>query len=190
MGRSYVDWRLTRTVRGQYLQSPNRVGNDASVPAWRRIPAGTVSNTAVVAEAGTHVPAALPWVVFACEGRHYGLPLEHVSEIITPRPFTRLPGAGREVCGLVGIRGRVVTVFDLGAILGLRSAASFPDHRLLLLELGVRRVGAAVEEVVDIAPARIERTAGEAGVIGTGYVSDATFTALDPQSLLRRLLPV
>lgn len=148
-----------------------------------------MSNSAVVAEAGTHVPAALPWVVFSCEGRQYGVPLECVSEIITPRPFTRLPGAGPEVCGLAGVRGRVVTVFDLGAVLGLRCAATFPDHRLLLLDLGLRRIGAAVEEVVDIAPARVEREAGAAGVVGTGYMTDAEFTALDPHMLLGRLLP-
>jgi chemotaxis signal transduction protein len=149
----------------------------------------SVSNSAVVAEAGTHVPAALPWVVFSCEGRQYGVPLECVSEIITPRPFTRLPGAGPEVCGLAGVRGRVVTVFDLGAVLGLRRAATFPDHRLLLMDLGLRRIGGAVEDVVDIAPARVEREAGAAGVVGTGYMTDAEFTALDPHMLLGRLLP-
>jgi purine-binding chemotaxis protein CheW len=148
-----------------------------------------VSNTAVVAEAGTNVPVSLPWVVFTCADARYGVPLECVSEIITPRPFTRLPGAGREVCGLVGVRGRVITVFDLGAVLGLRSAISLPDHRLLLLDLDTRRVGAAVEDVVDIAPARLEREDGAAGVVGTAHMADATFTALDPRLLLRRLMP-
>ncbi|HEX6134536.1 MAG TPA: chemotaxis protein CheW [Longimicrobiales bacterium] len=148
-----------------------------------------MSKTAVVAEAGTHAPAVLPWVVFSCEDRRYGVPLDGVSEIITPRPFTRLPGAGREVCGLVGVRGRVITVFDLGAVLGLRSAASLPDHRLLLLELGARLVGAVVEDVVDIAPARIDRAGSTPGVLGTGHLADTAFTALDPQSLLGRLLP-
>ncbi|HEX6308793.1 MAG TPA: chemotaxis protein CheW [Longimicrobiales bacterium] len=148
-----------------------------------------MSKTAVVAEAGTHVPAGLPWVVFSCEDRRYGVPLDCVSEIVTPRPFTRLPGAGREVCGLVGLHGRVITVFDLGAVLGLRSAASLPDHRLLLLELGARRVGAVVEDVVDIAPARIDARADAPGVVGTGHMADTAFTALDPRSLLGRLLP-
>lgn len=148
-----------------------------------------MSNIAVVAEAGTHVPAALPWVVFSCEGKRYGVPLERVGEIIAPRPFTRLPGAGPEVCGLVGVRGRLVTVFDMGAVLGLRSAASLPDHRLLLMDLGARRIGAVVEDVIDIAPAQIESGEGAAGVVGRGRMQDADFTALDPQVLLGRLLP-
>jgi purine-binding chemotaxis protein CheW len=148
-----------------------------------------VSNIAAVAEAGTHVPAALPWVVFSCDGKRYGVPLERVGEIIAPRPFTRLPGAGPEVCGLVGVRGRLVTVFDMGAVLGLRSAASLPDHRLLLMDLGARRIGAVVEDVIDIAPAQIEGAEGAAGVVGRGRMQDADFTALDPQVLLGRLLP-
>lgn len=148
-----------------------------------------MSNIAAVAEAGTHAPAAPPWVVFSCDGRRYGVPLDCVREIIAPRPFTRLPGAGPEVCGLAGVRGRVVTVFDMGAVLGLRSAATLPDHRLLLMDLGARRIGGVVEDVVDIAPAQIEIEDGAAGVVGRGQMQDAGFTALDPQVLLGRLLP-
>lgn len=148
-----------------------------------------MSNIAAVAEAGTHVPTALPWVVFSCDGRRFGVPLERVGEIIASRPFTRLPGAGSEVCGLVGVRGRLVTVFDMGAVLGLRSAATLPDHRLLLMDLGQRRIGAVVEDVIDIAPAHIEREEDEPGVVGKGRMQDAEFTALDPQVLLGRLLP-
>lgn len=149
-----------------------------------------VSNTALAAEAGTHAPPATAWVVFLCGQTRFGVPLERVSEIVPPRPFTRLPGTGPEVCGLVALRGRVVTVFDLGAILGLRGAATLPDHRLLLLQLGARRVGAAVEDVLDIAPARVETQQGQPGILGIGYTEDVTFTALDPVALLERLLPV
>lgn len=187
MGRLYFTWRLTPGAAGQYLHGPIRVGYDAV--ERRRIPVGIVSKAAVVAEAGTHVPAAMPWVVFSCEDRRFGVPLECVSEIIAPRPFTRLPGAGPEICGLVGVRGRVLTVLDLGVVLGLRSAATLPDHRLLLVELGARRIGAAVEEVVDIAPARVEQEGGRTGVLGTGYLMEAAFTALDPHALLQGLLP-
>jgi purine-binding chemotaxis protein CheW len=148
-----------------------------------------VSKTAVAAEAGTHAPAATPWVVFECASTRYGVPLDEVTEIVPPRPFTRLPGTGPAVCGLVALRGHVITVFDLGVILGLRGAASLPDHRLLLFQLGARRIGAAVEDVVDIAPARLEASPGPGGVIGTGRTDEMTFIALDPRTLLERLLP-
>jgi chemotaxis signal transduction protein len=110
--------------------------------------------------------------------------LDCVVEIIPPRPFTRLPGAGADVCGLVGVGGRVVTVFDLGVVLGLGRAADDADHRLLLLELGRRRLGAAVEDIVTIAPARIDAHDVDGAVVGTGHMPDLEFTALDPRTLL------
>jgi purine-binding chemotaxis protein CheW len=189
VGGIHDSWRLTPAAGGQYLQAPDRVVitrvRRTGVASQRE----SVSNIAVVAEAGTHAPAALPWVVFSCDGGRYGVLLDRVCEILAPRPFTRLPGAGPEVCGLVGVRGRVVTVFDMGAVLGLRSAAPLPDHRMLLMDLGPRRIGAVVEDIVDIAPAHVEPEAGEAGIVGRGRMQDAEFTALDPHVLLGRLLP-
>lgn len=151
-----------------------------------------VSKTALVSEAGPETPAAAQWVVFTCAGQRFGLPLAHVSEILTPRPFTRLPGAGPEVCGLVGIRGRVVTVLDLGVVLGLRAAGSLPDHRLLLLELGARRVAAAVDDVAAISAAvpepAVPGTGGGTTLRPVARAEDGAFTAVDPAAVLGPLL--
>lgn len=136
------------------------------------------------------MPDASQWVVFRCEGRPFGFPLERVSEIITPRPFTRLPGTGPEVCGLVGIRGRVMTVLDLGVLLGLRPAAAQDDHRLLVLDMKRLRMGVVAEEVVAVVSAQV-LDAGEEGpaVLGTGRSDEGDFTALAPERLLAPLLP-
>jgi purine-binding chemotaxis protein CheW len=56
------------------------------------------------------------WVVFNCGDHRFGLPLDRTREILPPRSCTRLPGCGPEVAGLVGIRGRVLTVFDFGIV--------------------------------------------------------------------------
>jgi purine-binding chemotaxis protein CheW len=155
-----------------------------------------VSRTAVADDAATHAPAAAQWVVFLCNGDRFGILLDRVREIVAPRQFTRVPGAGRNVCGLVGIRGRVVTVVDLGSLLGGRPAAATPDHRLLLLDIEGRRIGAAVEAVVTIAAAGVEALAPASApgsvppeaLLGSGRVEDGEFMALDPAPLLRHLL--
>jgi purine-binding chemotaxis protein CheW len=145
------------------------------------------------ADAASALPTAR-WVMFVCDGQRFGIRLDQVSEIVPPRPFTRLPGAGPAICGLIGLRGRVVTVVDAGTVLGMRASASLPDHRLLLLELGSRRIGLAVEEVTAVAPARLEPPGDELGgrlaraVVGTARVGDAGFVALDPDALLMHLL--
>lgn len=150
------------------------------------------------AEAGIDVPAATQWVVFRCADRRFGVPLARVTEIIAPQPFTRLPGTGREVCGLVGVRGRVVTVLDFGQLLGGRSATAASDHRLLLLDIAGRRLGAAVDEVMEIALASIsprDDTGGDDGIPdgtkpGIGRSDDGEFIAVDPEALTARLLNI
>lgn len=148
---------------------------------------------------GAVAAAASQWVVFACGEHWFGLPLERTREILPPRSITRLPGCGPEVCGLVGIRGRVVTVFDFGVIIGGQSSLLKPDHRLLVLYASGRRVGAVVDEIIAVSreasgilpldgdalrPYDIDRD----DLIGIGALGDHPFLALDPDRILGRLL--
>jgi purine-binding chemotaxis protein CheW len=143
--------------------------------------------------------AASQWVVFACGDSWFGLPLDCTREILSPRPFTRLPGCGPEVCGLVGIRGRVVTVFDFGVVIGGEASAAKPDHRLLVLIVKGRRVAAVVDEIVAVSrevsgvlpldsdalrPYDIDRD----DLVGIGALDDRPFLALNPDRILGRLL--
>jgi chemotaxis signal transduction protein len=155
-----------------------------------------VSTAAADAEAGLDPAIVAPqWVVFSCAGLRLGLALERVREILTPRPFTRLPGTGPEVCGLVGVRSRIVTAFDLGVILGLAPARDVHDHRLLLIEYGDRVPALVTDEVLTVVPAELA-PANDAGpafpdptlVLGIGSFDEDTFVALDPDRLLDRLL--
>jgi purine-binding chemotaxis protein CheW len=143
--------------------------------------------------------AASQWVVFTCEERRFAVPLERVRGIATPQPFTRLPGCGPEVAGLIGLRGRVLTVFDFGVVLAARPAALLPDHRVLLVEDGDRLIGCVVDDVNAVAevvihpPAREEeRLAGVdpegAHVLGTGEHEGEPFVAVDLDMVLGRLL--
>lgn len=154
-------------------------------------------STTAVPEAG-FIRTAPEWVVFGCADRRFALPLGQVQEIVRPRPFTRIPGCGAEVCGLVGFRGRILTAFDLGAALGLRPAAEYPDHRLLLIEWEDRVVAGVVEEVIAVA-----RTYVEDEVDGDGWQilspdagqaamadlhGERTALAVDATELIGRLL--
>ena len=96
------------------------------------------------------------WLIISCSGVRRAIPLHYVREILEPLPYTRLPGCGPEVCGLIGFRGRIVTVFDIGSLLGLRPSRSIPDHRVLLFEDGAEPVAGAVDEVIMVAPTATE----------------------------------
>jgi chemotaxis signal transduction protein len=155
-----------------------------------------VSSSAVEAEVGINLPPAPQWVVFRCADRRLALPLDRVREILTPRPFSRLPGTGPEVCGLVGVRTRIVTAFDLGVILGLSPARDASDHRLLLVEHGERTPALVVEEVLAVAPAELTAVGSYTTpaaldrqlILASGEFEGIPFMALDSDRLLDRLL--
>lgn len=142
-------------------------------------------------------PPARRWIRVVCGERMYAVPLERVREILTPQPLTRLPGCDAEVAGLIGVRGRIVTVLDLGRILGRRPAISLPEHRLLLVDHEERIVGLAVEEASAVldgdlrppVPER-ERLAGVdpegPEVLGFVHVEEDGIVALDLDAVIGR----
>jgi purine-binding chemotaxis protein CheW len=101
---------------------------------------------------GTPVEAAaLERMVLFVVGEHrFGVPIDRIREIIPRRPYTPMPGAEAFVCGLINLRGRIVTVVDLGARLGLAPASLHPDHSIVIVEHRARLVGLAVQDVARI----------------------------------------
>ncbi len=157
------------------------------------------SATALAGEAAVASPAAPDAVLFTCGGHVFALPLTAVREVLDPRPLTRLPGCGPEVAGLANLRGRVITVFDLGGALGLGRSCESADHRLLHLAQDERLAAFAVDRVLGVKSAAVDDLSIDAAalraldierddVIGIGMYDGAPFLLLDPDHLFRRLL--
>lgn len=155
------------------------------------------ANDATTGEPPASSPATR-WVVFSCERHLLGVPVGQVREIVPGRDATRIPGCGEVVAGLVNLRGRVVTVFDLGAALRLRPAAVLPEHLLLVLEREARPAALAVEHVLAVAhtpaPGLAVRAedlraldVAAADVLGVGEWEGRAFVALDAGTLMDRL---
>lgn len=144
--------------------------------------------------------ASLQRIVLLGVGGHwFGVAIGAIREIIPPRPYTPLPGSEPYVCGLINLRGRIVTVVDLGARLGLRAASAGPDHSVVVLEHGGRLVGMAVEEVSRIVRADLENLEMRADLLrslridrsyllGVGETDDRIFVAVDPDEIFRPIL--
>jgi purine-binding chemotaxis protein CheW len=155
-----------------------------------------VSSSALTADEALPAAALPEWVVFSCEDRLFGVPLTQMREVVTPQPLTRLPGCGPEVGGLMGLRGQVVTVFDMGVVLGLRGSLGVADHRILVLDYRATRVAAIAVDCVhgiardeahglpEITDAHVIVDAG----IGVGDFEGKSFTAIDPNRILSQLL--
>jgi chemotaxis signal transduction protein len=145
-------------------------------------------DNSAAAEAGTASPAASQWVVFVCSGRRQAVELARITEILTPRTITRLPGATGAAAGLIGVRSRVITCYDLGVVLGDQAARSHPDYRILLADAGERLLGLIVDEVLAVIALPVERTASSELVIGSVDWDGVPVAALDMDQLLGRAL--
>jgi purine-binding chemotaxis protein CheW len=128
----------------------------------------------------------------------FALPLNAVLEIMPARPYTALPGAGRSVCGLVNVRGRIITVIDLAAHLKLPPASADPDHNVVILEHGQRHIGFAIGEIQRILHVDQDALDSSADALralgfdrdyvqGVGEFEERLFVALDPREILRPL---
>ena len=50
---------------------------------------------------------------FFLKGVYFGIDVQHVQEVIRPQATTRVPLAPPDICGLINLRGQIITVIDL-----------------------------------------------------------------------------
>lgn len=92
-------------------------------------------------------------VVFRAGGTRYGLDIRDVREIKKVPGRTVVRHAPAFVLGVVNLRGRIVTLLDIGRILGMEAPAPVFPLTALFLPDGDELVGLAVDEVQDTVPA-------------------------------------
>ncbi|MDE2065271.1 MAG: chemotaxis protein CheW, partial [Bradyrhizobium sp.] len=63
--------------------------------------------------------AVAEYVTAMIGGQLFGLPISRVQDVFMPERVTRVPLASREIAGVLNLRGRIVTVIDMRARLGL-----------------------------------------------------------------------
>ncbi len=91
-------------------------------------------------------------VIFRVDRERYALPLAAVREVVVPPArFTRVPRAPRAVRGVMNLRGRVVTVVSLAALLELPTADA-GEGRVVLLDRRRPDLGLWVTDVESIEP--------------------------------------
>lgn len=120
----------------------------------------------------------------------YGCDIGSVREIVPYQPATRLPGTKPYVNGLINLRGTIITVMDLGARLEGNGALT-TEGSIIIVEVGDRRLGLVVGEVMDVAPVAVERAPEERGdevVRGLGHLGATVVIVLDVGALVNQVL--
>lgn len=78
----------------------------------------------------------------------YAVPVAHVIEVAALGEVVPVPGARPEVLGVRDVRGHILPVIDLAALLGIPHTG--PADRLLVIADGDRRACLAVDEIIDV----------------------------------------
>jgi purine-binding chemotaxis protein CheW len=91
-------------------------------------------------------------VVFRVASERFALPLSAVREVVLPQPpFARVPRSSDAVRGVMNLRGRVVAVVDLAALMGLTPQPLVPGAgHVLILDQGKRTLGFLIGGVVGV----------------------------------------
>ncbi len=125
-------------------------------------------------------------VLFRAGGERYALPLDSVREVVIPQPpFSRVPRAGAAVRGAMNLRGRVVAVVDLAALVGVgEEALSAGRGQVVILDRDRRALGLLVALVLGVEPlAPLAAEAPGSMVRGVGQVGGGAVTLLDPDAV-------
>ena len=127
-------------------------------------------------------------VVFSLGSEEYALPIGSVHEIIR---FTEPRSVASEVAwirGVIGLRGKIIPIFDLAARLELPATATTEPGKIVILETGGDQVGVMVdevEEVLTVATSQLERvpTASTDTIEAIAKIGDRLVILLNPEGL-------
>jgi len=133
------------------------------------------------------------YVTFTTAGQLFGLPIEHVQDVFTLANITRVPLAGREITGVLNLRGRIVTVIDLANRLQLGAPRDATAHMVIGIERGAESFGILVDRVGEVlsladrdrepAPINLDRTL-DAAATGVFRLDEKILVALDADRML------
>jgi len=89
-------------------------------------------------------------VCFRIGKETFGVDIFAVREIVRVQEITKVPGAPEFVLGVINLRGRVISVVDLGLQLGLDRTEITSSSRILVIQLDGISVGFLVDEATSV----------------------------------------
>jgi purine-binding chemotaxis protein CheW len=126
-------------------------------------------------------------VVFSLGAEEYALPIAAVHEIIR---FSEPRSVASDVAwirGVIGLRGKIIPIFDLGARLALVGTGAEPG-KIVILETGGGQAGVMVDEVEEVLTVRSDQlepvpTANADMIEAIAKIGDRLVILLNPEGL-------
>jgi purine-binding chemotaxis protein CheW len=98
----------------------------------------------------------LEFSTFYVGGALCGINILSIQEINKNFEITRVPQASEYIEGILNLRGRIVTIIDLGKKLGLESVGKDKDNRNIIVNSEDEHIGLLVDAIADVVQARKE----------------------------------
>ena len=113
----------------------------------------------------------------------YAFPIGSVLEVGAMDTPTPVPGAPRGVLGVWNLRGQVLPVLDLAALLGIEAPEA--PSRVVVAEAGRRRAALAVGAITDVGPLPAATEAAPGEHLSAAALVDGSLVGLvDVEALL------
>jgi purine-binding chemotaxis protein CheW len=101
-------------------------------------------------EAASSAGDQVELLTFVLAGEQYAVSIDHIVEIVTPRPTTSIPNADRSIVGIMSLRGTIVTVVDVRQKLGHPPKPGSSDTRTIVAERNGETLGFEVDRVLRV----------------------------------------
>jgi purine-binding chemotaxis protein CheW len=129
-------------------------------------------------------------VVFSLGSEEYALPIGTVSEIIRFTEPRTVASDAAWIRGVIGLRGKIIPIFDLAARMALESLGSEPG-KIVIVETGTGQVGVMVDEVEEVLTVTSDQLedvpiANRGAIDAIAKIEDRLVVLLNPAGLFVR----
>lgn len=129
-------------------------------------------------------------VVFSLGSEEYALPIGAVHEIIRYSEPRAVASDVPWIRGVIGLRGKIIPIFDLAARMGLEPTGSEPG-KIVIVESGAAQVGVMVDEVEEVMTVGAEAledvpTASRESIEAIAKIGDRLVVLLNAEGLFAR----
>ena len=131
---------------------------------------------------------ALLMVTFKLGTSDYGIDTARVQEVVRPGGLTPVHHAPPWIIGIRNLRGRIISVIDLGLRLGLKKCEEHPENRILIVDWQGETIGLLVDIVgdsVETEASKIAPSAQKKYLRGVCHSGDRLVAILDLDELLQ-----
>jgi len=137
--------------------------------------------------------ATVQVVSFALGSEEYGVDIAQVQEINRMVAITHVPRAPHFMEGVINLRGQLIPIIDLRTRFGMPRAEHTKHTRIVVTEIGSKRVGMVVDSVSEVLRIPVEQVEDAPEMIaqveteyirGVGKLGDRLIILLDLQKII------